>query len=113
MGFAVKQVFDSVSAEHLVTITVTLTMAETNRLFLTGDTLIGWPEGTLRVNDGESPSGPTLGPEKGLSRTGMFVSELARLPEGLQIGYGQAADAQRAAQLVRVQLMRAGVEEVK
>jgi len=42
----------------------------------------------------------------------MFVSELARLAQGLQIGYRQAVEAERAAQLVRLQLLRAGIEEV-
>ena len=41
----------------------------------------------------------------------MFVSELARLAQGLKIGYRQAAEAERAAQLIRLQLLRAGIEE--
>jgi hypothetical protein len=41
----------------------------------------------------------------------MFVSELARLAQGLKIGYRQSADAERAAQLIRLQLLRAGISE--
>ena len=41
----------------------------------------------------------------------MFISELARLPEGLKIGYRQGAEAQRAAQLIKLQLLKAGIEE--
>ena len=42
----------------------------------------------------------------------MFISELARLALGLEIGYRQPVHAERAAQLVRLQLLSAGIEEV-
>ena len=87
-------------------------MAETNHLFLSGDTIISWPEGALRMGGDSAPSVRSDGQDPGLSRTGMFVSELARLARGLEIGYRQAAEADRAAKLLRLQLLRAGIEEV-
>jgi hypothetical protein len=96
----------------MVTVRVALTMAETNRLFLSGDTIISWPEGDLRTGGDSGPRAVADGQDRGLSRTGMFVSELARLAQGLEIGYRQAAEAELAAKLLRLQLLRAGIEEV-
>jgi hypothetical protein len=112
VAFSVTQEFDPAAGEHVVTVRVGLTMAETNALFLSGDTIISWPEGELRLAGKPGVSGWQDGPDRALPRTGMFVSELARLAHGLEIGYRQAAEAERAAQLVRLQLLRAGVEEV-
>ncbi len=101
-----------------MTVRVGLTMAETNSLFLSGDTIISWPDGELRgsADSGSAgfagPTAPSQDPERALARTGMFVSELAGLAQGLQIGYRQAAEAERSAQLIRLQLLRAGIEEV-
>ncbi len=96
----------------MVTVEVGLTMAETNSLFLSGDTIISWPEGQLRTSGDAGSAGLGLGDELTLTRTGMFISELARLAHGLEIGYRQSVEAERAAQLVRLQLLRAGIEEV-
>lgn len=112
MGFSVTHSFDREAGEHLVIVRVGLTMAETNSLFLSGDTIISWLEGELRPSGTAGPAGPYQGQDRAPARTGMFVSELARLAQGLQIGYRQAAEAERAAQLVRLQLLRAGIEEV-
>jgi hypothetical protein len=112
LGFSVTHTFDQGAGEHLVTVTVGLTMAETNSLFLSGDTIISWPEGEVRASSDAGSAGPSQGRERPPARTGMFVSELARLAQGLQIGYRQAVEAERAAQLVRLQLLRAGIEEV-
>lgn len=112
MGFSVTHSVDEGAGAYTVTVRVGLTMAETNRLFLSGDTIISWPEGELRTGE---DGGIELSPGaqgQGLSRTGMFISELARLAQGLEIGYRQLADAERAAKLVRLQLLRAGIEEV-
>jgi hypothetical protein len=122
VGFSVDQRYDPATDRTVVVVSVALTMAETNALFLSGDTIIGWPEGgdlgpVLKLgvegSDGLSgPSGPSGPVEHSLARTGMFVSELARLAQGLEIGYRQSTEADRAAQLIRLQLLRAGIKEV-
>ena len=105
MGFSVTHSLRPGAGEHLVTVRVGLTMAETNSLFLSGDTIISWPDGELRASadagstEPAGPAAPSQGQERALVRTGMFVSELARLTQGLQIGYRQAAEAERSAQL--------------
>jgi hypothetical protein len=111
VGFSVTHTIDGGAGRHIVTVRVILTMAETNSLFLSGDSIISWPDGELRAGEGRGPAGVS-GQEHALARTGMFVSELARLAHGLEIGYCQAAEAERAAQLVRLQLLKAGIEEV-
>jgi hypothetical protein len=112
LGFSVTHTYDQVAGKEVVTIRVDLTLAETNALFLSGDTIISWPEGELRTREGPGISERPQGADQALVRTGMFVSELARLAQGLEIGYRQEAEAVRAAQLVRLQLLRAGIEEV-
>jgi hypothetical protein len=115
MGFSVTLCFDSTARSHFVNVNVALTLAETNNLFLSGDTIISWPEGEVRTADvdaSDNDGSSELRGDRGLPRTSMFVSELARLARGLQIGYRQAAEAERVAQLVRLQLVRAGIEEV-
>lgn len=109
MAFTVTQGSGPFTGGFVVTVKVSLSMAETNALFFSGDTIVSWPEGELLSAD--SPVGSVDGPGAALVRTGMFVSELARLTQGLKIGYRQAAEAERAAQLMRLQLRRAGIEE--
>jgi hypothetical protein len=111
LAFAVTHAVDPSTGGYVVTAKVGLSLAETNALFLSGDTIVSWPEGELLESD---ESGGVRSPETGdsaLVRTGMFISELARLPEGLKIGYRQGADAERAAQLIALQLLKAGIEE--
>lgn len=105
MAFAVTHSLDPSNGFYVVAAKVALSFAETNALFLSGDSIVSWPEGALL---GDELRGAGDG---GLVRTGMFVSELARLPEGLKIGYRQAADAERSAQLIRLQLAKAGLNE--
>ena len=112
MAFVVTNAFDLATLEYVVTVKVDLTMAETNALFLSGDTIISWPEGNLRQAGEPGPAGQQQGLDSAFPRTGMFVSELARLAHGLEIGYRQATEAERASRLVRFQLLNAGVEEV-
>lgn len=112
MGFSVAQSFDQGTGQHVVSVRVALSMAETNALFLSGDAIVSWPEGELR-GAGNGPDGAAYqGDERTPARTGMFISELARLAQGLEIGYRHAAEAERAAQLLRLQLLRARIEEV-
>jgi hypothetical protein len=112
LGFSVIHTFEQGAGEHLVTVRVGLTMAEANSLFLSGDTIISWPDGEVRASGDTGSGGACQGQDRVPARTGMFVSELARLAQGLQIGYRQAMEAERAAQVVRLQLLRAGIEEV-
>jgi hypothetical protein len=95
---------------YAVIVKVTLSLTETNDLFLSGDTIISWPEGDLVAATGQEDGYPE-GRDGGLVRTGMFISELARLAHGLRIGYRQPMEAERAARLIRLQLMRADIKE--
>jgi hypothetical protein len=100
-----------VEGSYAVTVKVTLSLGETNDLFLSGDTIISWPEGDLLAPVGQAKDEDTGAGDSGLVRTGMFLSELARLAQGLRIGYRQPMEAERAARLIRLQLLRAGIEE--
>jgi hypothetical protein len=110
MAFTVTRSSDQTAESYVVTVKVDLSLAETNDLFLSGDSIVSWPEGRLLDAEGE-PEGMLETGAAALVRTGMFISELARLAQGLKIGYRQAAEAERAAQLIRLQLLRAGIDE--
>ena len=111
MAFTVTRSGDQAADCYVVTVKVDLSLAETNSLFLSGDSIVSWPEGRLLDAVGSEPVGMYEAGDAALVRTGMFISELARLAQGLKIGYRQAADAVRAAQLIRLQLLRAGIDE--
>jgi hypothetical protein len=111
MAFTVTRSSDQATGSHVVTVKVDLSLAETNSLFLSGDTIVSWPEGDLLDVQGTDQAGSSESRDNTLIRTGMFVSELARLAQGLKIGYRQVAEAERAAQLIRLQLRRAGIDE--
>ena len=112
MAFSVTHSPDPSTGDYVVTAKVVLSLPETNALFLAGDTIISWPEESLvEVAASEGSATPGERPHYALTRTGMFVSELARLAQGLNIRYRQPAEAQRAAQLMRLQLLKAGIAE--
>jgi hypothetical protein len=111
VAFAVTHAADPSIGGYVVTAKVGLSLAETNSLFLSGDTIVSWPEGELLESDGQGGNRPSEPGGTALVRTGMFITELARLPDGLKIGYRQGAEAQRAAQLIKLQLLKAGIEE--
>jgi hypothetical protein len=111
MAFTVARSSDQVTGSYVVTVKVDLSRAETNSLFLSGDSIVSWPEGDLLGAPGPDQTEPHEARDAFPIRTGMFVSELARLAQGLKIGYRQVAEAERAAQLIRLQLLRAGIEE--
>jgi hypothetical protein len=111
MAFSVTRSSDQATGSYVVTVKVDLSLAETNSLFLSGDSIVSWPEGDLLSVLGPDQTAPHEARDHALIRTGMFVSELARLAQGLKIGYRQVAEAGRAAQLIRLQLLRAGIEE--
>jgi hypothetical protein len=110
MAFTVTHSVDH-DGSCAVTVKVTLSLGETNALFLSGDTIIGWPEGDLLAAIDQDTDARSGGSKAGLVRTGMFISELARLAQGLRIGYRQPMEAEHAAKLIRLQLLRAGIEE--
>lgn len=110
MAFTVNRAERSAGV-HLVTVKVSLSFSETNALFLSGDTIISWPEdGLLSASEFDPVEAPQE-PGTVLVRTGMFISELARLAPGLKIGYRQAVEAERATHVIRLQLLRAGIEQ--
>jgi hypothetical protein len=111
VGFTVTVGLEQGTNLHAVTVRVKLNLVETNSLFLSGDTLVSWPPGELLQGEEPRLTGSAAGRELALERTSMFISELSRLAHGLKIGYRQAAEAARAAQLMRGQLVRAGIEE--
>ena len=111
MAFAVTLAVDPSTGGFVVTAKAGLSLAETNALFLSGDAIVSWPEAELLESDGAGGFRSLETRDSALVRTGMFISELARLPEGLKIGYRQGADAERAAQLIKLQLLKAGIEE--
>jgi len=83
-----------VSGGVTVQVQVRLTGRETNRLFVSGDTLIQLPlDGALPDADG-SP----------LPRAGMFLSELAGRRDGLTRTFTAETDAEAFAAAVRTQL---------
>jgi hypothetical protein len=85
-----------------VSVRVTLSRAETNELFLSGDSMVSWPsEGLLPMSEDVSI------PE----RSGMFVSEIAAQAGGLVICYSDQADAERTLALLRAQFAQAGIHE--
>jgi len=77
-----------------------LTRAETNELFLSGDSMISWPEEDLVLDEGPRPQ-----------RSAMFVSEVAARPQGLRLRYREETQARRAAALLRMQFEHIGIRE--
>lgn len=112
MGFAVTISPASPADGYLVTVRVHLTGVESNRLFLAGDAMLSWPAGEPPAAEAgpASPGGGRFA-EIIRERTSMFVSEAAGLTQGLQIRYLEATQADRAARLLRMQLLEAGIEE--
>ena len=104
MGFRVTIVPEPGSELWSLTLLVNLSRAESNALFLSGDSIVAWPaEGLERDPErGEVPA-----PE----RTSMFVSEVATHASGLRILYSQRAQVERAAALLREQMTRAEIQE--
>jgi hypothetical protein len=85
-----------------VSVKVALNRAETNELFLSGDSILSWPvEGLLPSSEEASMPG----------RSSIFVSEVAAQPEGLLISYSDQTDAQHTLALLREQFAKAGINE--
>lgn len=81
---------------------VKLSRAESNDLFLSGDSMVSWPVDGLEATSAEDPR---------LERSGIFVSEVAARPQGLRIHYREQAQAERAAALLRMQFTQIGIKE--
>jgi hypothetical protein len=102
MGYSTAISHEAGSDRWTVAVRVGLSRAETNELFLAGDSMLSWPtEGLI----------PTSGDESIPERSGMFVSEVAAHPAGLVICYSDQAHAERTAALLRVQFAQAGINE--
>jgi hypothetical protein len=102
MGYSTAVSHEAGSDCWAVSVRVSLSRAETNELFLAGDSMLSWPvEGLL----------PTSGDGSIPERSGMFVSEVAAHPAGHVICYSDQARAERTIALLRVQFAQAGIKE--
>ncbi len=102
MGYSTAINQEPGSQGWTVSVRINLSRAETNELFLSGDSMMSWPtEGLL----------PTSGNEAIPERSGMFVSEVAAQPTGLVICYADQTSAERTLALLRAQLAQAGINE--
>jgi hypothetical protein len=102
MGYTASVAEGPGRAQWSVRLSVSLSRAETNDLFLSGDSMVSWPAEGLVADRDENPR---------LERSGMFVSEIAAKPEGLTITYGDHDQAERATALLRMQFAQIGIEE--
>lgn len=102
MGYSTVISQEAGADRWTVSVKVNLTRAETNDLFLSGDSMLSWPvEGLMASSD------DGLMPE----RSSIFVSEIAAQPAGLRICYSDQAHAERTAELLKAQFSHAGIEE--
>lgn len=100
MGYTTVIEQEAGSEGWTVVLQASLTRAESNDLFLSGDSMVSWP-----VEGLESTDDPRL------ERSSMFVSEIAARAGGLRIRYRERAQAERAATVLRIQLGQIGIEE--
>ena len=82
----------------LVTLTITFTRQESNELFLSGDSMVSWPE------DGLRSKGDSI-----LARTSIFISEISARPEGIILHYQSREQAEKSAYILQFQLHQAGI----
>lgn len=102
MGYSTTVEQETGSESWTVSLKINLSRAETNELFLSGDSILSWPVGGLL---------PTGGDDSRPERSGMFVSEIAAQPLGLTLRYGDRAQAERTAALLGSQLVQIGIAE--
>ena len=100
MGYSAAVTRDPQTDTWLVTVRANLSRAESNALFLSGDSMVSWPV-----------EGLESGAEAALQRSSMFVSEVAARPQGLALRYREQAQAERAVAILRVQFGRVGIQE--
>lgn len=100
MGYTAAIEQEAGSNNWVVVLQATLTRAESNELFLSGDSMVSWPV------DGVEPTD-----DPRLERSSMFVSEIAARPGGLRIRYRERVHAERAATVLRIQFGQIGIKE--
>ena len=102
MGYTTVIAQEAGSGAWAVVLKVSLTRAESNDLFLSGDSMVSWPsEGLESAADGDPR----------LERSSIFVSEVAARPAGLRLRYREQAQSERAAVILRMQLAQIGIKE--
>jgi hypothetical protein len=104
MGYSTAVTQESGSASWVVAVRVSLSRAESNQLFLSGDSMLSWPTEGMEASGSGDPR---------LERSSIFVSEVAARPSGLEIRYSGQAQAERASALIRMQLAQIGINEDK
>jgi len=102
MGYSTAVTQEADSGAWTVRVTVGLSRAESNQLFLSGDAMVSWPTEGMKVTGVGDPR---------LERSGMFVSEIAARSSGLDIRYADRSQAERAETLIRMQFAQIGIEE--
>ena len=102
MGYSASVVEGPGRAPWAVLLRVSLTRAESNDLFLSGDSMVSWPIEGLHTSTQE---------EAKLERSGMFVSEVAARRDGLTISYSEQSQAERAVAVLRIQFAQLGIKE--
>ena len=102
MGYSAVVTREPGSNAWAVLVKVNLTRAESNQLFLSGDSMVSWPVEGMEGSEAADPR---------RERSSMFVSEVAAKPSGLEIRYRESAEAERAATLLRIQFMHIGIKE--
>lgn len=102
VGFCTDISRESASGAWTVLVKVNLTRAESNELFLSGDSMLSWPVDGLLPASSDSPM-----PE----RSGMFISEIAAHADGLRIRYRERSQAEHTAAVLQMQLVQLGIGE--
>lgn len=102
MGYSTLITHDPGPGSWVVTLKVNLSRAESNDLFLSGDSMVSWPVDGLE---------PTAAGDPRLERSGIFVSEVAARRDGLGLRYREQEQAERAALLLRMQFAQIGIGE--
>lgn len=102
MGYSTTIAHQSRPESWIVELRVNLSRAESNDLFLSGDSMVSWPAEGLSTTVMEEPR---------FERTGIFVSEVAARADGLTIHYQERVQAERAAAILRMQLAQIGIKE--
>lgn len=102
MGYSTAITHETGSDLWTVACRVNLSRAESNDLFLSGDSMVAWPvEGLEVAADGDL----------GLERSSMFVSEIAARSGGLGLRYREQGQAERSVAILRMQFAQIGIKE--
>jgi len=100
VGYSLTIEPEPISGGWEMVLSIRLSRAETNALFLAGDIMVTWPIEGLAQGGDPSPE-----------RSGMFVSEIAARPTGLRIRYAEPSQVEQAVLAVRARLAEAGLGE--